>query len=258
MLRTVGTFAFLIALVAAAATAIAATSRDGASQAAVAAATPEPPVAAASRKPIEYEASELFIEKNGTDKDAGLQMELDGQKWRSFKLRDPDEDTLVDIEAEGRLRDFGLTENFFESSEPPFDRLPFNKFKKRFPEGKYTFRGHTIGGRKLVGSDKLSHLVPHRPNVTSPEEGDEVDPDGFTVTWDPVTSPAGVEIVRYIVIVTQEDPDVREVSMDLRRGATSASIPGEFLRSGTDTEIEVLAREKSGNQTITEFEVATE
>jgi hypothetical protein len=41
--------------------------------------------------------------------------------------------------------------------------------------------------------------------------------------------------------------------MDLPPRATSATIPGEFLKPGTETGGEVLAREKSGNQTITAF-----
>jgi hypothetical protein len=39
--------------------------------------------------------------------------------------------------------------------------------------------------------------------------------------------------------------------MYLPPSATSATVPGEFLEPGTTTGGEVLAREKSGNQTIT-------
>jgi len=108
----------------------------------------------------------------------------------------------------------------------------------------------------MVGSDKLSHLVPNGPVVTSPMEGEQVDRNAFTVSWEPVTTPDGVEIVRYIVVVTQEDPE-RELSMDLLPGATSASIPAQFLNPSSETEVEVLARERSGNQTITEVQFAT-
>ena len=41
--------------------------------------------------------------------------------------------------------------------------------------------------------------------------------------------------------------------MYLPPSATSATIPGEFLEPGTRTAGELLAREKSGNQTITAF-----
>jgi hypothetical protein len=52
------------------------------------------------------------------------------------------------------------------------------------------------------------------------------------------------------VIVNQ---DGRELSMYLPPTATSATIPGEFLVPGTKAGGEVLARERSGNQTITEI-----
>jgi hypothetical protein len=102
----------------------------------------------------------------------------------------------------------------------------------------------------MAGSDRLSFVVPAAPKVTFPTKGAVVDPDGFKVTWEPVTRPAGVKIVTYQVIVNQGD---RELSMYLPASATSATIPGEFLEPGRGLEGEVLAREKSGNQTITAF-----
>jgi hypothetical protein len=41
--------------------------------------------------------------------------------------------------------------------------------------------------------------------------------------------------------------------MYLPASATSATIPGEFLKPGTKLEGEILARDRSGNQTITEM-----
>jgi hypothetical protein len=101
-----------------------------------------------------------------------------------------------------------------------------------------------------VGADYLTHVIPDGPNLTFPTKDSTLDPDGFTVTWDPVTKPAGVDIVTYQVIVEQGK---REFSMYLPGDATSGTIPGEFLEPGTKTAGEVLAREKSGNQTITQF-----
>jgi hypothetical protein len=250
MRRKLGAVAILTALTAASAGVIAATSGGDASRAAAKAATPARPAqAAGQKKPLRFETHDLFIEYNATDGDAGLQMNLDNEPaWNRFRLRDPTGRKLMVVKGQSRLRGFGLGELFFESNEPSFDQVPFRQFKKRFPEGKYIFRGRTIGGRRLVGADRFSHRVPHGPDVTFPTKGAKVDSDGFTVTWKPVTSPAGIKIVRYIVNVTQGN---RELSMDLPPGATSASIPGEFLKSGTETGGEVLAREKSGNQTIT-------
>jgi hypothetical protein len=203
---------------------------------------------AGTKKPLTYETRDLFIETNATDRDAGLQMKLDGEDWRWLRLRDPRGRLLLDLQTRGPLRAYGLTELFFEAAEPPFAESPFSRFRKRFPQGRYSFRGRTVEGRRLVGSDKLSHRVPAGPRVTSPTKGAQVDPNGFTVRWDPVVRPAGIDIARYIVIVTQ---GTRELSMDLPSTATSASVPAEFLKPRTKTELEVLARERSGNQTIT-------
>jgi len=204
---------------------------------------------AAMSKPLRFEQHDLYIEYNATDGDAGLQLAADAEDWKRFKLLDTKGKALIDVHATGRLRrPFGLSELFLEASEPPFTKVPFGTFKKRFPKGEYRFRGVASNGRRLVGSDMLSFVIPGAPMVTFPTKGALVDPDGFKVTWEPVTTPADVKIATYQVIVNQGD---RELSMYLPPSATSATIPGEFLESDTETGGEVLAREKSGNQTIT-------
>ena len=205
---------------------------------------------AAAKKPLEFEAHDLYIETNDTDKDAGLQLFADAEQWRHFKLLDTNGDTMINIKTKGKVHKVGLSELFMEASEPSFDEVPFSKFKKQFPEGKYRFRGETTSGRKMVGSDKLSHLIPDGPNLTFPTKSSTLDPDGFVVTWDPVTKPAGVDIVTYEVIVEQGE---RTFDMYLPGDATSGTIPGEFLQPDKKTAGEVLARDKSGNQTITQF-----
>lgn len=238
MVHRVGVVVFLVALTGAVGAAVAASGGNGGQG------------DAAARKPIEFEEHNLYIETNATDRDAGLQLFADGEDWKRFRLLDKKGDVMVDLNTQGQVRRTGLTELFFEASEPSFAELPFRKFKRRFPEGTYRFRGQTVEDRKLVGSDRLTHLIPDGPNLTFPTKGASLDPDGFQVTWDPVTSPQGVEIVTYQVIVEQGK---REFSMYLPGDATSGTIPGEFLEPDTKTAGEVIAREKSGNQTITQF-----
>ena len=202
-------------------------------------------------KTLRFEQHELYIEYNATDGDAGLQLAADAEDWKRFTLLDTKGRPLIDIRAKGRLhRPFGLSELFLEASEPSFTQVPFRTFKKRFPRGVYRFRGVAGNGRRIAGSDRLSFVIPAAPKVTFPTKGARVDPNGFKVTWEPVTRPAGVKIVTYQVIVDQGS---RELSMYLPPDATSATIPGEFLEPGTRTGGELLAREKSGNQTITAF-----
>jgi hypothetical protein len=237
MRRRLGAVALLLAL--AAVSAVAAAGAGG-----QAGRSPE-----AAKKPLRFEQHDLYIEYNATDGDAGLQLAADAEDWKRFKLFDTDGNVLIDVHARGRLRrPFGLSELFLEASEPPFTKVPFRVFKKRFPKGEYRFRGVASNGRRLVGSDRLSFVVPAAPKVTFPTKGALVDAGGFRVTWEPVTRPAGVKIATYQVIVNQGE---RELSMYLPPGATSATIPGEFLERDTETGGEVLARERSGNQTIT-------
>jgi hypothetical protein len=205
-----------------------------------------------TRKPIPYEINDLFIETNATDGDIGLQMLADVDEWDTFTLRDPKgRKLMMKAQTKGRLAGWGLTELFWETAEPTFAEVPLKKFKKRFPAGKYTFRGRSVDGRKIVGSDRLTHVIPEGPVVTSPTKGEEVNANSLTVSWEPVTKPNGVNIVSYQVIVLQEP--VERVTLNLPADVTSVGIPAEALTPGApETKVEVLAREKSGNQTITE------
>lgn len=215
------------------------------------AATGDGPGEATKRKAIKYADAELFIETNATDADIGLQLFADAEAWDSFKLFDPNGRELMQKSStKGLLRGWGLTEYFWETEEPEFSEVSVAEFKRQFPEGKYTFRGRTVDGRTIVGSDRLSHLIPDGPVVTSPTEGAVLDRDSVVVSWEPVTKPAGVEIASYEVIIEQRE---RSLDMRLPPDVTSVSIPPEFLTPGVKALGEVLAKERSGNQTITEI-----
>jgi hypothetical protein len=203
----------------------------------------------AAGKPIPLAAATLIIEVNGTDGDAGLQFFLDGEPWNSMTISDPNGDVVVDVEAEGRLKDWGLTELFSESNEPPFSEVPLAEFKARFPEGKYTFVGETIDGERLVGRARLSHDIPVEPEITSPADGASVDRVGVVARWTPAAQPAGIDIVGYRVIVTREDP-LRVYQVELPALARKVPIPAAFLQSDTEYELEIQAIEESGNWTF--------
>jgi hypothetical protein len=210
----------------------------------------------AQRKPVRLEVAEVFIEVNATDGDAGLQVNVDSEDWRQLTIRDPRGRPVLDIAGVGRLGSWGLTGMTFESSEPPFEKVPFRRFRARFPAGRYTFSGARIDGRRVTGADRLTHRIPAAPRVLTPARNAVVDPDDLVVTWKPVTRPRGTRIVRYIVIAADARTD-REMEMALSPTVTSATIPPTFLRPPGRYAIEVLARERSGNQTITEVPVRT-
>jgi hypothetical protein len=203
----------------------------------------------AAGQPTRLAAATLIIEVNGTDGDAGLQFFLDGDPWNSMTISDQNGNVVVDVDAEGRLKDWGLTELFSESNEPPFSEVPLAEFKARFPEGKYTFVGETIEGEKLVGTARLSHDIPEPPEIISPADGATVDRDGVVARWQAPPEPPGIDIIGYRVIATREDP-LRVYQVELPASARKVPIPKAFLQSDTEYELEIQAIEESGNWTF--------
>lgn len=121
----------------------------------------------------------------------------------------------------------------------------------------------------LIGCTALpfTHVIPAEPEITHPPlvpDLDEADPPvldgaGLVVRWEPVTATiegSAVEITGYQVIVTEEeaeDPNgwarpIYDVHVDPE--VTALAVPAGFVRAGTLYEVEVLAIELSGNQTI--------
>ena len=124
--------------------------------------------AGAGARPVEFSDARLKVEINATDGDAGLQIFLDGEAWNEVELVDPQGNAMLDVAVTGRAEDFGLTELFSESSEPPFEEFPLEQFKELFPEGTYTLRGSTIDGTPITASATLTHNFPDGPTIVSP------------------------------------------------------------------------------------------
>jgi hypothetical protein len=203
-------------------------------------------------KPVKLKDSTLIVEVNATDGDAGLQVFLDGDPWKSMRVVAPNGRTILDVGTKGRLQGYGLTELFSESSEPPFDTFPLAKFKALFPEGRYAFSGTTIEGRPLTGTARLSHDFPAGPKIVAPADGSRVARSRVVARWRAVPEAAGVEIVGYRAIVTREEGPLRILSADLPASARQLRVSPEFLQRGPEYKLEVQAIERTGNQTLTE------
>jgi hypothetical protein len=210
------------------------------------------PGARAAQKPIRLADATMIIEINATDGDAGLQVFLDAEPWTQMAVFAPNGRRILDVDAAGRLNRFGLTELFTESNEPEFSELPLRRFKRRFPAGRYRFRGTTVEGRRLIGSARFSHDTPAGPEITSPAAGASVPEANVIVRWNRGRQPAGVDIAGYRVIVEREDP-LRVFNADLPASASSVTVPAEFLEPGVEYLLEIQAIERSGNQTISEL-----
>jgi hypothetical protein len=194
----------------------------------------------------------MIVEVNATDGDAGLQVFLDGEPWRSMRVAGPDGRTILDVTTKERLDGYGLTELFSESSEPPFDVFPLARFKRLFPAGRYTFTGRTVEGAPITGAARLSHDIPAGPRIVSPAGGSKLGRVGVVGRWRPAAQPAGVEVIAYRAIVTTEEPRLRVLSADLPASARQLEVPRAFLATRGEYKLEVQAIESSGNQTLTE------
>lgn len=217
------------------------------------------PAAAKSEpgKAVAFKAARLIVEINDTDGDAGLQLFLDHEPWSSVALFHQDGTKIMDVTNQGVLKDYGLTELFSESSEPPFETFPLSKFKELFPAGSYRLTGTTIEGERIESTVTLSHAFPDGPKITSPAEDSRVPVNGLVVKWDAVADPAGSKIAGYQVLVVREKPTVRTFSADLSASARQLTIPIEFLEPKTEYKIEVLAVAENGNQTLSEIAFKT-
>jgi len=206
---------------------------------------------------IPFSQAKIIFELNSTAQDLGIQVFLDGEPWKSIKVVGPKGRTLLEVEGKGSLKKFGFTELFVESNEPNFADMSKEEILALFPAGVYKFSGKTVEGDNLVGTATLTHNIPDGPVIVSPLQSDVVDPNNTVITWDSVTTPAGIQIVGYQVIVEGGNPS-RTFDVKLPGTATSVTVPPEFLEPGTEYIFEVLAIEIGGNQTITEGSFSTQ
>ena len=210
-------------------------------------------------KKVAIATAKLIVEYNATDEDIGVHGAFDDQGWSKLCVYDPNGHLVLRVSPQSQLKDLTMAGVFFESREPPIDEFSFADLKARFPEGRYNVRALSFDGKRLVGHATFTHDVPAAPTVTAPLDGAEVNPHDLTVRWNDVTETVDgepVTITGYEVIITKEqhvDPHgfsqpIYDVHVPPDRN--SLSVPDEFLEPGTEYELEVLALEKSGNQTI--------
>jgi hypothetical protein len=227
-----------------------------------------PPADAKPNQTTQIATAKLILEYNSTDGDLGVHGAFDDHGWRILCVFDPSGRLVLRVTPESQLRDLTMAGIFFESREPPLSEFGFGDLPSRFPEGRYTVRAESFDGKILVGSATFTHDVPAPPIIDAPMLA--ADPAGakknpvplqdLAVRWQDVTQTVDggpVVITGYEVIVTKEgaeDPNgFSQPIYDVHVPPTvnSLRVPVEFLEAGTVYEVEVLALEASGNQTIT-------
>jgi hypothetical protein len=211
---------------------------------------------------VPLKEAKLNIEHNATDEDTGFQGFIDSEGWRRLDVAGPRGQVLT-FEGRGSLAKLGLTELFFETVEPENAKTPIRQMLAKLPEGRYTITGPGQENGKSTGRTTgvalLTHDIPAGPVLVSPAERATVPVRGVVARWKPVSKTITgepVRIVAYQLIVEQDvDPHPHMIgklglSMYLSPTVTRIAIPDGFLRPGSAYTWEVLAIERSGNQTL--------
>ena len=199
---------------------------------------------------------DFFVEINSTDGDAGVQLLLDGEGWKRLEIENPNGRRLLKVKAKGSIGKQGLTEFFFESAEPSFEDQTLEDFLSLFPEGGYSFEGVTTEREEICGIALLTHDLPAGPEIDASLDGDGdlvISWTGVTESFDHPGAPEReIEIETYEVIADVGDAEFRVL---LGADDDQVTVPAEVLahgESGDEVKYEVLAKEASGNQTLSE------
>ena len=205
--------------------------------------------------------AKMLIEHNATDEDTGFQGFADADAWNELTIMDAEGSLILTAIALGGLDDFGLTEFFFETSEPENAEVPIDDVIERLPEGVYAFSGDLVEEGPAGLTTEFTHDIPAGAELLTPEEDAEgVDASNTVISWELVEEDIDeddIEIVGYQVIVEEAGPAYDDdgfakpvMSAYLNSDATSLTVPAEFMKTDGCYEFEVLAIEKSGNQTL--------
>jgi hypothetical protein len=224
--------------------------------------------APAQGEAVDIATAKLYVEYNATDDDIGVHGAFDDHGYSELCVYGPDGTLVLALKPQAQLKDLTMAGIFFESREPPSAEFSFADLKANFPEGQYQVRGTNFDGSGLTGAATFSHNVPAPPVITYPalaEDEEETGDAAVSVTdlaieWEDVTETvdgAPVAISGYEVIITKVEHDdphgysrpIYDVHVPADRN--SLAVPPEFLEPDTVYELEVLALEESGNQTIT-------
>jgi hypothetical protein len=217
----------------------------------------------------------VLIEINATDGDIGFHVLFDGEGWTQAEIFDPADSKIFDETVtdgtDAKLAMQEMTENFFESTEPPceleladgglFQTLA--DFVLLFPEGEYDF---SLDSGAQTGTTTLTHVIPAAPA--------DVDFDGKDITWEYgddlgecTTWPVGFEpadeseIIGYEVVLEPDDDELAPFSFSIRvpPDVNRVRVPKDYLaglEADVPLKVEVGAIEDRdgffGNQTFSE------
>jgi hypothetical protein len=200
-----------------------------------------------------FSIANIFFELISTAGDLGVHVSLDGESWKVLRIEDPRGREVLGLEPKRGAKTIGLTELFFEGSEPPLVNVSFARFLELFPQGRYRFLGKTTGNQLLRSIDALTPRASLPVKAVSPPPAT---PGQVVVRGEPapgVYNPdsgiyrknrdAGLASYEVIVEVKQGDEGlIRHLDVELPPSATELTVPRAFIEQGYATGRGVCAR----------------
>lgn len=233
---------------------------------------------ASAAKPQPFKFMNVHIETNASGCDMGVQVLFDTDGVTELTIEDPNEQVVFSSQTVfGMEETHDQTEGFQERVEPPIreletalgcdpdlDAISLKDLLDAWPAGIYDFEASSQGV-DFEGEIAFTHKVPAGPVIVAPKDGAIVPHDQhLVVRWKKVTGPilpslGPVTIVGYHVLLkdvtsaTNRGPlPPPQFDVDVSQGDAAVVVPAQFLQPNRIYEVEVLATEKGGNQTITE------
>ena len=225
-----------------------------------------------------FKQTNIHFETNATACDMGIQISFDTGGVTRAEVENPFGQVVFRASAvEGMEVTDDISEVFHERVEPPInelvnalgcetasDAIPLSELLAAWPAGWYEFDGETQG-EEFEGKARLTYRVPAGPKIITPTDGSIVAHDRHLgIRWRPVTTPiipqlGPVSVVGYHVLVVDVTNPVlapgktkTSFDADVSAAETTFFVPAQYLEPNRIYELEVLATERWGNQTITE------
>ena len=205
--------------------------------------------AAAEDPATEFEEASIVVERNDTDGDTEVVIELTAgdEGLRSLYMRTPDGRLIASVGSYHPSSE-GIREFHFESPEPEGDRILAS-----YPEGLYRFYGRSTIGERFFSKVWLSHRLSAAPTIINPVRDEVVGSDELTIQWSSVPG-----IAEYIVEFENESADPEQVlTVNLPAATTSFEVPAALLVPGADYQVGVAAVGRNGNIIVTETTFST-
>jgi hypothetical protein len=225
-----------------------------------------------------FKQTNIHFETNATACDMGIQISFDTDGITRAEVENPFGQAVFRVNAvDGMEITSDISEVFHERVEPPIDELvaalgcepgadsiSLGELFAAWPAGWYEFDGESQG-EEFEGKARLTHRIPAGPKIITPTDGAIVPHDRHLgIRWKPVTAPilpqlGPIRVAGYHVLVVDITNPVlapgqtkTSFDADVSSAETTFFVPAQYLEPNKIYELEVLATEGNGNQTITE------